>query len=68
MQETADWHETLSSDSPDPDGAMVGWMLQATPFHDSASGPVAPVPTAVQAVAEVHDTADSSRFTVLVGF
>jgi hypothetical protein len=40
----------------------VAWMDQAVPFHRSASVAVRPVamglelPTAVQAVADVHDT------------
>src|SRR5579872_2124977 len=43
-------------------------MLQAIPFHDSAIGRLAPPPTAVQVVAEAHETPESSTFTLLFGF
>src|ERR1700733_12772923 len=67
LHDAAERQDTLASASmPDvPTGLGVGWMVQATPFHASAS--VAPSrppelltesPTAVQAAAERHDTPD----------
>ena len=61
-------------DTPDrlamfaPAGYGVGWMAQVVPFQTSASGftsplpmplPLVRLPVAVQAVADVHDTASS---------
>ena len=47
-----------------PLGAGVGWIDQVEPFQRSASGALCPptdvVPTAVHAVADVHDTALSA--------
>jgi len=69
--EAADRHDTLSRTSrpPLPAGLGVSWMTQAVPFHASASvaasGPACRVaclapamesPTAVHAVAELHQT------------
>jgi hypothetical protein len=65
MQAVAEVHEmadrTLPGNTSASAGSGVGWILQAVPFHPSAS--VRSVlelfwkkPTAVQAVAELHDT------------
>jgi hypothetical protein len=65
MQAAAELHEmadrTLPGNESASVGSGVGWMVQAVPFHSSAS--VKSVlallwknPTAVQAVAELHDT------------
>jgi hypothetical protein len=65
MQAAAELHEmadrTLPGNEPASAGLGVGWRLQAVPFHASAN--VSSVlalfwknPTAVQAVAELHDT------------
>jgi hypothetical protein len=64
MQAVAELHEmadrTLPGNVPASAGLGVAWILQAVPFHPSAS--VRSVlalfwenPTAVQAVAELHD-------------
>jgi hypothetical protein len=47
----------------EPSGLGVRWMAQAVPFHRSASSTGEPLlaseyPTAVQAEADVHDTAE----------
>ncbi|MFL5859706.1 MAG: hypothetical protein ACJ780_02860 [Solirubrobacteraceae bacterium] len=39
--------------------AGVVWIVQLVPFQTSASVPRPPCPTAVQAVAEAHETAES---------
>jgi hypothetical protein len=60
----AEMHDTLiSSGFVAPAGVGMGWIAQAVPFHRSATVKealagklVLEVPTAVQAVAEVHDT------------
>ena len=54
MHAVADAHDTgLDSE---PEGLGVGWIVQLVPSQRSAIGPV---PTAVQAVAEMHETPDS---------
>jgi hypothetical protein len=66
MQNVAEVQETLASElSVAPGGLGVFRTDQAVPFHDSASVTPAPVrlcrpPTAMHAVAEVHETAVSS--------
>jgi hypothetical protein len=40
-----------------PDGVTGDCSVQVAPFHRSASSPVSVFPTAVQAEAEVHETA-----------
>jgi hypothetical protein len=61
-------HETPVSRTPSPGGASVFWIDQLDPFQRSIRGESNPVsellsgawnPTAVQAVADVHDTASS---------
>jgi hypothetical protein len=60
----ADAHETPVRTLPwAPRGLGMGWTAQAVPFQRSASITAAPVlvaeyPTAVQAEADVHDTAE----------
>ena len=66
VQAVADVHETpLRALTEAPAGLGVAWMDQLVPFQDSASVawvPVLPVesPTAVQAVADVHETPSRS--------
>jgi hypothetical protein len=59
----ADVHDTaVNSGLPRvPLGLGVGWMAQAVPFHRSASVTLPENPTAVQDVADVHDTARKPR-------
>ena len=66
IQAVAEVHDTLYRDDDfTPLGLGVGSTVQVVPFHFSATlrefclwevGPFPPPPTAVQAVAEVHDT------------
>jgi hypothetical protein len=63
VQAVAEVQDTARNSLPaDPAGLAVGWMRQLAPFHRSASGVVVPwvsvwAPTAVQARAEVQETA-----------
>jgi hypothetical protein len=53
-------HDTPLKKSPFPsvpDGATADCTVQAVPSHRSASNPESVFPTAVQAEAEVHETA-----------
>jgi hypothetical protein len=62
VQEPEEEHDTPSKPAaPAPTGFGVVWTDQVAPFHRSASGSDPPLalaapPTAVHAVAEVHDT------------
>src|SRR5437660_4795892 len=60
-QTRVDGHDTPLS-APEEGNDGVGSMLQATPFQASARVPGSTVldPTAVHAVAEMHDTPDSA--------
>jgi hypothetical protein len=65
MQNLPDVHDTpLSVASSAPTGLVVRWIDQRLPFQCSASGASRPranfAPTALQAVADVHDTALSA--------
>src|SRR5262249_8259171 len=64
MQDTRGAHETPNRAVPGARAGLgVGWMLQVVPFHRSARVPVGlpklsvRAPTAVQATADVQDTA-----------
>src|SRR5215469_7306481 len=63
VQAAAEVQDTARNSLPiDPAGRAVAWMLQAVPFHRSASEVLLPwasvwAPTAVQARAEVQETA-----------
>jgi hypothetical protein len=63
VHEVAEVHDPPSRElAVEPLGLGVGWMVQAVPFHRSASVTEAPSlvsedPTAVQAETDVHDTA-----------
>jgi hypothetical protein len=62
VQAVAALHETpLRTMYVAPAGLGVGWICQAVPFQRSASDtmvlPLLYTPTAVQAVAELHETA-----------
>jgi hypothetical protein len=61
----ADVHDTPDSWAKVVLGLGVSWMVRLLPFHRSASvlrtpGLSLESPTAVQAVAELHDTANRS--------
>ena len=59
MQSLADPHDTAESTGDLPRfGFGVGWIDQLDPFQASASVPALELPTAVQALDEVHDTPD----------
>src|SRR6516162_3153869 len=72
-QAVAELHDIPANPEPiEPAGACVTWMRQRVPFHRSASGTLAwessmLAPPAVQAVAEVQDTARNSLPIDLVG-
>src|SRR6516165_1634993 len=76
LQALADGHDTPLIPLPAaPAGFGVAWMVHAVPFHRSASGAgalvvllVTAAPAAVQARAEVHDTAPSSLPEAPAGF
>ena len=64
IQAVVDAHDTATRDVSDP-ALAVDWIDQLIPFHRSANasvlrplgdGPVVKEPTAVHAVAEMHDT------------
>src|SRR6516164_1902084 len=63
VQALADVHDTPPRTTDDPPaGVGVCWIDHVVPFHRSASdppllGPVLSMPTAVQALADAHDTA-----------
>src|SRR5215469_5368808 len=59
-QSRPETHETpVSSEPPVPAGRGLGWTAQRVPSHRSVSGRFFPLaPTAVQARALGHDTAD----------
>ena len=64
MQAEAEAHETdVSEEAEVPDGFGVGWIDQLVPFQASARvvlpAPLFCIPTASQAVRELHDTATS---------
>src|SRR5215469_13418102 len=66
MQALAELHDIPANTEPtEPIGAGVNWTRQLAPFHRSASGTnvselLMLAPPAVQAVAEVQDTARNS--------
>ena len=66
MQALADVHDTADSEAPA--GFGVDWIDQLEPSHSSANVPELELPTAVQAFAEVHDTADNPLSDVPAGF
>jgi hypothetical protein len=64
VQVVGDTHDTAERPSPRESGFGLGTIDQVVPFHDSMRvlGPpfaAVPVPTAVQALADTHDTASS---------
>ena len=72
MHDVVDVHDTpyrRPSGPKGPGGVGVGWIFQVVPVQRSASV-VAPLalPTAVHALAEVHDTPDSTAFVAPDGF
>ena len=66
MEAVAELHDIPANPEPiEPAGSGVTWTRQLVPFHRSASGTLVPelsmfAPPAVQAVAEVQDTARNS--------
>jgi hypothetical protein len=59
MHDVADVHDTPDRTPPiDVAGLGVGWIVQESPFHHSASGAALPCPTAMQALTAGQDTPD----------
>jgi len=62
MQAVLELHDTSDSQvCRAPVGLGVVWIFQDVPFHASANVPLRSLPTAVHAVADVHDTPDSTE-------